>query len=50
MANRPCRFHSKAIDDWDKTGYILSLETKYGIPHSALPCKCTTNTKPELRL
>jgi polar amino acid transport system substrate-binding protein len=28
-------FMSKASEDWAKTGYILSLETKYGIPHSA---------------
>ncbi|HEY1857729.1 transporter substrate-binding domain-containing protein [Acidocella sp.] len=28
-------FVSKASEDWEKTGYILSLETKYGIPHSA---------------
>ena len=28
-------FLSKASEDWAKTGYILSLETKYGIPHSA---------------
>jgi polar amino acid transport system substrate-binding protein len=28
-------FVSKSIIDWDKTGYILSLETKYGIKHSS---------------
>ena len=28
-------FISKASEDWAKTGYILSLETKYGIAHSA---------------
>lgn len=28
-------FLSKASEDWAKSGYILSLETKYGIPHSA---------------
>lgn len=28
-------FISKASENWAKTGYILSLETKYGIPHSA---------------
>jgi polar amino acid transport system substrate-binding protein len=28
-------FISKSIIDWNKTGYILTLETKYGIPHSA---------------
>ena len=28
-------FMSKESEDWAKTGYILSLETKYGIPHSA---------------
>ena len=28
-------FLSTASKDWTKTGYILSLETKYGIPHSA---------------
>jgi polar amino acid transport system substrate-binding protein len=28
-------FISKSIIDWDKTGFILSLETKYGIKHAA---------------
>jgi polar amino acid transport system substrate-binding protein len=28
-------FVSQASKDWAKTGYTLSLETKYGIPHSA---------------
>jgi polar amino acid transport system substrate-binding protein len=28
-------FLSTAGADWAKSGYILSLETKYGIPHSA---------------
>jgi len=28
-------FVSKSIIDWDKTGYILSLESKYGIKHSS---------------
>lgn len=28
-------FLSKTITDWNKTGYILSLETKYGIQHSS---------------
>jgi polar amino acid transport system substrate-binding protein len=28
-------FVSKSIIDWDKTGFILSLESKYGIPHAA---------------
>ncbi len=27
-------FLSKTIQDWNKTGYIISLETKYGIKHS----------------
>ncbi len=27
-------FLSQTITDWNKTGYILSLETKYGIKHS----------------
>ncbi|MGH7211500.1 MAG: transporter substrate-binding domain-containing protein, partial [Acetobacteraceae bacterium] len=27
-------FMAKTIVDWDKTGLILQLETKYGIPHS----------------
>jgi polar amino acid transport system substrate-binding protein len=26
---------SKDIIDWDKTGYILKLETKYNIKHSS---------------
>jgi polar amino acid transport system substrate-binding protein len=28
-------FVSKSVIDWDKTGLILSLETKYGIKHAA---------------
>ncbi len=28
-------FVSKSIIDWDKTGFILKLETKYGIKHAA---------------
>lgn len=28
-------FLSQTITDWNKSGYILSLETKYGIKHSA---------------
>ena len=27
-------FVSQTIIDWDKTGFILALETKYGIPHA----------------
>lgn len=27
-------FLSQTITDWNKTGYVLSLETKYGIKHS----------------